>query len=551
MAVRLCNENLSKVPANFSVPQYDRSQVTSGILHIGPSNFFCSHFAVFADRLLANQFKAGLPLTWGVTAVSMKTARARDELAPQDFLYTLSGRGKGIEEAHVIGSVRDILVAQENPQNVLAAALDPNTKVISLTVTQKGYYYSPDGGIDFNDADIKADLAAADGAERTAIGLIGTVLKERRRLGMAPPTIVSLDNFPNNGGTLRAAVKGYLGEKHPDVLEWFDRYVEFPVTMVDRITPGITEEHKFHVAGKGVDDAHAIKAEPMPGMAFVLQDKVSRDPATGKPVDFPDFASVGALVRESVEPYELLKLRSLNGAHFFAGCTAHNMGYKYMHEAIQDPLVRDAVKVFWHEVRQTLLPTEGVDQMEFFKGLLLRLENDKIQDPLTRLARNGSQDKVRPRIVDPLRETMHRSDMTHGSFTFALASWIEYLKDLDEDGYVKGSPRFDDKGNPIDPNDKKAALSGLLTQVTPDLTDASSILIRDDLRFNGVGRSAVVQEEVQNFLVSFKEKGIRATLDAYMTERGPMPLGFDDADNDNLDAAPLVVGADAPKPTQP
>lgn len=551
MAVRLCNENLNQVPAFFSVPSYDRSQVTSGILHIGPSNFFRAHLAVYADRLLEQQHKAGQPLTWGITAVSMKTSHVRDDIAPQDFLYTLSGRGKGIEEANVIGSVRDILVAQENPQNVLAAALDPNIKVVSLTVTQKGYYYSPNGGIDFNDAEIKADLAAADGEEKTAIGLIVTMLKERRRLGIAPPTIVSLDNFPNNGGTLRAAVRGYAEEKYPKLLEWFDKYVEFPVTMVDRITPGKTEEHVFHVAAKGLNDAHPVKAEPMPGMAFVIQNKVSRDPATGEAVAFPDFESVGALVRESVEPYELLKLRSLNGAHFFAGCTAHNLGHKYMHEAIQDPLVRSAVKVFWSEVKQTLLPTEGVDQMEFFKGLLLRLENDKIQDPLTRLARNGSQDKVRPRIVDPLREMMHRSDMTHGSFTFALASWIEYLKDLDADGYVKGSPRFDDKGKPIEPNDKKAALSGLLTQVTPDLTDPASILVREDLRFNGVGSSAMVQEEVQSFLVSFKENGVRATLENYIMTRGPAPVGFDDADNDNLNDFQLVAGGEEPRPTQP
>jgi mannitol 2-dehydrogenase len=525
MAVRLCNENLSEVNSNFfRVPAYDRSNVTSGILHVGPSAFFRAHLAVYADDLLHQQQKAGQPLTWGITAVSMKSSDVRDDIAQQDFLYTLTSKGKDHLNGRVIGSIRDILVAKENPEAVLEAAADPAIKVISLTVTQKGYYYDAEKGFDFNHPDIQACLNE-NSESMSSIGLIVSSLMLRRDRGIAPPTILSCDNFAGNGTVLRNAVLAYAQAKakdrpeFADLHDWIAQNVAFPNNMVDRITPSKSAEHIDFVKSMGVQDARPVEAEPMPNLPFVIENLVSVDPVTNQPVDAPDFGSVGALMGERVSPYENLKLRSLNGAHMALGCIGHLMGNKYSHEAMQDPDIRRFIVGFMAEVGQTLSETPGVDQNEYRADLLRRLDNDQICDPLTRLARNGSQ-KVETRFLNTLRDCVANEGYSHGHLTFSIAAWIEYMKRMDSAGKLAD-------------NDQNAIIKNLHKLVSEATTNPAALFAEKSIFSTDMAGRADIIAEVQGHLESIQANGIQGALQKFLETRGPVTGMHHAADNDD------------------
>lgn len=555
MAIRLCNENLDQVPQFFSVPTYNRADLKATILHIGPSGFSRSHIIPFADDLNERQHLAGERPTHGVIAVSMRHSDVHDDLVSQDYLYTLMSEGKGVTKGRVVKSLMDVMVARDNPQAVVAAAANPDIEVISATVTQAGYYFHKDQGVDFDHPDIKADLERS-GEATSTIGLIYAALEQRFRDGTLPPTILSCDNLKNNGTRLRNAVLAFAQVKSPEVKDWIETNVAFPNTMVDRITPGVSKKHIAAVHNLGVIDARPVEAEPRPGLSFVIQNIVSKNPVTQEPVHFPAFDALDTIVvAEEVANYELLKLRSLNGAHMALGCVAHVLGYKYAHESMQDPMVRTFIKGFMAETGQTLPHTEGVDQHVYRTDIVGRLDNDQIQDPLTRLARNGSVDKVKERLAEPLHEALNNESFKHDYLAFAFASWIEYMKTLDSEGYLRGVRSFDAEGKPLDPdspdhvrgtprfdasngkidaNDKNAGDIGLLNQVRSDMVDVAPIFSLPDLDLNGLGGHEMTQPTINAHLVAIQQKGFRQALADFLETH---PSMFIEEANDNVDPA--------------
>lgn len=562
MAVRLCNENLSKVPGFFSVPGYNRADVKSTILHIGPSGFSRSHIIPFADDLNEKQHRAGQRPTHGVIAVSMRHADVYDDLAPQDFLYTLTSKGKGLTEYRVVKSLMDVLVAPQNPQLIVETAASPDIEVISLTVTQAGYYFSAnkDEHVNFDAPEIKADLENSLEAT-SSIGLIAAALDLRRQRGILPPTILSCDNLKHNGTRLRNAVIAFAQKKSPDLAAWIEKNVAFPNTMVDRITPGKSAKQISAVAALGVLDNRPVEAEPLPGMPFVIEGVVSKDPATGEPVNFPDFASVGAIITKEVAPYESLKLGTVNGAHMALGCAGHVLGEAFADEAMHKEPLRSFIKGFMAEVGQTLSHTEGVDQNQYRHDVERRIDNDQMKDPLTRLARNGSEDKVKSRLAEPLHDALKNPSLKHEHLAFAFASWIQYLKTLDKDGYLKGVKYYDETGRSIDPetctretvryiknddklvkadpNDKKAADIGLLdgTHIKADTVDVGPLFSLSKLDLNGLGKHPHAQSVINKQLVAIHEKGFAQALADFVDEH---PGAFLQEDNDNNGGQPDI-----------
>lgn len=436
--MHLSNETLGAFGSEIQVPKYDRSEISTGIIHLGPSHFSRAHLFKYIDDIL------GTDPRWGVTAISLRTAEARDALQGQDYLYSLtekSSQEKSSQESRtrIIGSLQKIIVAPEEPQEALNAFLNPDVKLVTLTVTQAGYYYDPSTQLlDFEHEDIKKCMCPSD-EPNTAVGYLVAAMEKRKELGLPPLTIMSCDNLPGNGTILRNVVLSYAAAKSRDLREYIEDNVSFPSNMVDRIVPSTTlEEKRLSSAAGGVEEAWPVYTEPF--CQFVIEDNFAGD--------VPNFPGVGALVRENVSPFELMKIRMLNGGHMALGYVGKLAGYEYAHEAMQDENIARFINDFMTETKETLLPVEGVNLEEYQATLIERISEPEMKDELVRLPRDATTGKLERRIIEPLEDAIgHGKDYTHLAFTVAAA--VQYLKGID------------DAGNVFDIDDKKAVENGL------------------------------------------------------------------------------------------
>ncbi|MDB5491536.1 MAG: hypothetical protein JWO78_1385 [Micavibrio sp.] len=447
--VNLTQNSLSSLSDNITVPGYDRNRVTTGIVHIGPSAFFRGHLAVYVDDLL-NQGATDL----GICAVSLKTNNVSNALKSQDCLYTVVEQSAQGKQARVIGSVKEIIVARDNPQVVLQKMASPETKLVTMTVTQGGYYYK-NGNLDFDHEDIKADLTKADEPSST-VGFIVKALEMRMQAGIKPFAVMSCDNLPNNSFVLRNVVLAYAAQKSPELRDWIANEVPFPSTMVDRIVPKTTPENvDQHKQEFGYGDAWPIYTESF--RQLVIENVPAEFP-------FPDFSKAGALHTEDVGVFELMKIRLLNGTHMALGMIGRMAGYTYSHEAIRDPAIRSFIKGMMDEMTQTLNPVKGVDLEAYKATIITRLESEYMKDELARLARNGV-DKMDSRFLSPLRDALSRQTPCE-RLVFAAASWIEYLK--------RAGPGFDIQ-------DEKAVNGALPEKARASGSTGSAILANKDI----------------------------------------------------------------------
>lgn len=414
--MKLNEANLGNLPKEVLLPKYDRSEVTSGIVHIGPSHFARGHIFKYIDDVLEHD------PNWGIVAISLKSPEARNALIEQDYIYSLVEESAEGASRRVIGSLQDIIVAQENPRKALEALANPNIKLVTITVTQDGYGHDPaTNQLDFNRADIKACLSAMD-EPSTAVGYLVAAIDARRKAGAPPLTIMSCDNIPGNGIVLRNVVLAYAAEKSPELRRYIEDNIKFPSTMVDRIVPKTTESNILRSQFKGIFDAWPIVTEKF--CQWVIEDDFSGE--------MPDLRAAGANITHDVTNFELMKIRMLNGAHMALGCVGRLAGYSYVHEAMESPHVSKFVDGFMSEASHTLKPIEGVDYNAYKYELLQRLKNPNMPDELVRLARNGTQ-KLNGRILDPLKSAMTLgTESKH--LAFATAAWIQYLKGKDLNG---------------------------------------------------------------------------------------------------------------------
>ncbi|HXD35960.1 MAG TPA: mannitol dehydrogenase family protein, partial [Rhodanobacter sp.] len=175
-AARLSAAALPTLPATVIRPSYDLAAVRIGIVHLGPGAFHRAHQAVYVDDLLAEH------PDWGICGVSLHSAGVRDALRPQDGLYTLALLGEQTS-LRVIGAIRELLVASEDQAAVLARLAEPAVKLVTLTITEKGYCLAGED-LDLAHPDIAHDLAMPQ-APRSAIGYVVAGLRERRARGIA------------------------------------------------------------------------------------------------------------------------------------------------------------------------------------------------------------------------------------------------------------------------------------------------------------------------------------------------------------------------------
>ena len=427
-------------------PDYDRSAITTGIVHIGVGGFHRAHQAMYIDRLMREGLKSGAPgstgpgapgtcLDWGICGVGLLPgdARMRDALASQDHTYTLTLKHPdGHHESSVIGSIHDYLFAPDDPEAVLRLMAAPATRIVSLTVTEGGYNIDDATGAFRAEPDGARHDAAHPHEPSTAFGYIVEALRRRREAGIIPFTVMSCDNLPGNGRIARTAVVGQAAMSDPALATWIDEHVSFPNCMVDRITPQTTPEDIAEVRSElGIEDAWPVVCEPF--TQWVLEDDF--------PAGRPPFERVGVQMVEDVVPYELMKLRLLNASHQGLGHWGRLLGMTYGHEAAGDADVAAWVRAFLErEALPRLLPVPGIDLAEYVDTLFERFTNASIADTLERLAFFGPSGM--PKFVLP---TVRDNLAAGGSIRLGAAlcaAWSLGVLGTDENG--RPIPRVDD-----------------------------------------------------------------------------------------------------------
>jgi mannitol 2-dehydrogenase len=425
--VPLSDATLPLHSPRIDVPTYDRSALQPGVVHIGAGNFHRAHQAVYFDDLA----RSGISDEWGVTGVSLRSRDVKDVLSAQDGLYTVVQRGHDHQTARVVGSIASYHYAPNDSAAVRVALADPQTRIVSLTITGNGYYLDPvTAEFDAAHPDVRADLVASN-CFVTAWAYLAEALDRRRRAGTAPFTVVCCDNIPGNTQAARTALVSFAALTDPGLARWIDRYVAFPSTMVDRITPQTSDsERQFVEHTFGVADKWPVLTEPH--CQWVIEDTFSH----GR----PPLDEVGAQFVADVSDHKLVKTRLLNGTHIAIACLATLAGYQRTDEAMRNDVIFDYVEQLMRDEIQPLLPAvPGMNTPGYRNTLLTRLSNPRMSDQLSRLARRGST-KMSSFLLPSLQEAIAQG-RPHNLLMLAVAGWARYLRGYDLKG---GKIRIDD-----------------------------------------------------------------------------------------------------------
>jgi fructuronate reductase len=384
--------------------------VTIGVVHLGPGAFHRAHQAFYFDQLLARDPR------WGICAVSLKSPGVRDALEPQDGLYTLAQLDQETT-FRIIGSIVEVLVAPEDPPAVFARLAAPMTRMVTLTVTEKGYCLSADGGLDETHPDIIHDLANPR-EPVSSIGYLVEGLRRRFAIGLSPYAVVACDNLADNGWRLKAAVTAFAAKIDPELAAWIEAEGRFPRTMVDSITPATDDALRARVeAATGLSDAWPIQREAF--TQWVVEDVLG--------VDAPDLAGVGVTLTDDVRGFERAKLRLLNGVHSTLAYAGILRGHQTVFEAMNDPvLAKLAGDLMTLDIIPTLSAPRGLDLAVYADAILRRFRNPEIRHQLAQIAWDGSQ-KLPFRILGTLRETLE-AGRPLDRLVIPLAAWMQFVR---------------------------------------------------------------------------------------------------------------------------
>ncbi len=414
--IRLNDANLRYLPVDVARPRYDRANVRTGIVHLGLGAFHRAHQAEFTDDCL----NAG-ETNWGIAAASLRNPNTRDALAPQDGLYTLALRENDDQVLRVIGAINQTFVAPEDPGALLAVMADPAVRIVSLTVTEKGYTANiADGGLQLDDPGVQHDLAHPH-SPRTALGFVAQALAMRRAAGNRPFTLLSCDNLPDNGHFLHRVLAQFAASRDADFGRYVTDTVACPSCMVDRIVPATTDADRDMVAARlGMRDACPVMAEPF--FQWVIEDRF--------PTGRPEWERAGVVFANGIGPYEAMKLRLLNGAHSTIAAMGRISGHATVADAFGNPVIRAFIAAYWAEVAPTI--AQGTDVAGYTARLVTRFDNTALHHKTAQIATDGSL-KVPQRIVAPLRDLIAMGRPTP-MLCFALAAWIRSCQGWDEAG---------------------------------------------------------------------------------------------------------------------
>jgi mannitol 2-dehydrogenase len=488
---RLSASTYAALPPQVGRPAYDRSKVTTGIVHFGVGGFHRAHQAMYIDRLM----ERGEALDWGICGVGAPPPDRRivDTLTAQDGLYTLVVKHPdGHREPRVVGSIVEMLFAPDDPQAVVDRLADPRIRIVSLTITEGGYLVNQvTGEFDADDPAIRADLEEG-AAPRTVFGYVVAGLAARRAAGQTPFTVMSCDNLPGNGDVARRMMTAFARLKDPDLADWMDEHVQFPNGMVDRITPVTAPEDIDRLAHEfGVQDGWPVVCEPF--TQWVLEDHFTG----GR----PPFEDAGVQLVDDVVPYELMKLRLLNASHQALCYLGYLSGYRYAHEVCQDPLFVDFLLGYMEREGSPTLPeVPGVDLDAYRHQLIERFANPEVRDTLARLCAESS-DRI-PKWLVPVINRNLEADGEIDRSALVVASWARYAEGVDE------------QGNPIEVVDR---IKDRVMAAAARQGDDPLAFLHDKDLFGGLADDARFAEAFTEALAALHGTGARETLQSWST----------------------------------
>lgn len=424
MSKRLSLSTYEQLPEHVTRPKYDIADHKAGIVHIGIGAFHRGHQAVFTDDAIANS--GG---DWRIVGVSLRSASVSEQMNPQGGLYTVTAKSKQQQDTRLIGAIEKVIVAPQNQAEVLALLASSDIKVLTLTVTEKGYHYNMAAhALAEENADIQHDIAhptspvSMPGYIVAACVMRMNKVKENNKL-----SIVSCDNLPENGEVTRKVVSDLAAKISPELVAWIETNVSFSSSMVDRIVPAVTEQNKASMCAKlGMVDEAMIETEIF--KQWVIEDNFC--------TPIPDWQSAGVLIVDKVESYEKLKLRTLNGSHSALAYMGVLLGYEWIHQAIADPLLLNAIqRLMKQETGPSLIAPSALDLPVYQQAIIERFQNDEIAYATQQVAMDGSQ-KMIQRILAPIADNIAngKDDSSYSVMLAVVAAWMLYLRGKDEAG---------------------------------------------------------------------------------------------------------------------
>jgi fructuronate reductase len=421
--MKLSNATLADLPASVARPDYDRRAVTAGIVHIGPGAFHRAHQAAYVDAILAQDPR------WAISAVALNSTGVSDALGPQDGLYTLALLDAATEH-RVIGSIVELLTAHRRDA-VLSRIAAPTTRLVTTTVTEKGYHLDATGGLNLDHPAIVRELTGAEPS--TLSGWLVAGLAARRASGGGAITLMSCDNLADNGHRFRRAIRDLAAARDPDLAAWIDDHVRFPSTMVDSITPATDDALRASVqVATGLEDAWPIQREAF--AQWVIEDDFAgeRPPLDLAAVQFT----------RDVRGFENAKLRLLNGAHSTLAYVGSLLGLGTVRDAMGDAaLAGFAERLMRDDIAPSIVPPAEMDLSAYIDGVLRRFANPAIAHQLAQIAWDGSL-KLPYRLLDTIRDA--RADgRSVARLAVPIAAWFRFIEQRARTGEPLVDPRAD------------------------------------------------------------------------------------------------------------
>jgi len=391
-----------------------------GIVHLGIGNFHRAHEAVYTEEAMV---AAGG--SWGICGVTLQgDVRKRDALMHQNGLYTVLERGPQGVKPIVIRALREVLALPHDRIRLFTLLTRSGTRIVSLTVTEKGYCRDPEtGDVNLFHPGIALDLAQPEGPT-TVPGILVEALRLRRHAGVAPFTVLSCDNLSHNGAALRQVVCSFAAQRDAALAEWIAQEVSFPSTMVDRIVPATTDDDRQAVS----TSLHLLDMVPVPCEPFrqwVVEDRF--------PSGRPAWERVGVQMVDDVTPFELAKLRMLNGAHSAIAYLSMLAGLVTVDQAIAYPPMQAFIRsMMTDEIAPTLSMPLGFDLNAYRDALLERFANPQLKHRCAQIAMDGSQ-KIPPRILATIAHRLQQDENIQ-ALTMTVAAWLVFLQGHAENG---------------------------------------------------------------------------------------------------------------------
>jgi fructuronate reductase len=481
---RLSRDTLARLPYTVRRPEFDARCIATGIVHLGIGAFARAHLARYTQPLLADDPR------WGILGVSLRSAVTRDALAPQDWLYTCVDRDGSGERLTAMASLTGVLVAPEDPGAVVVRLADPAVRIVTLSVTEKGYHrLAAQGALDEDDVSIRHDLAHPD-MPRTVPGLLVTAIRARRDAGVPPFTVLCLDNLPENGDSTRRVVARFAELIDPALGRRVADDVAFPNCMVDRIVPATTDADRQRIdALSGVHDAWPVVCEPF--SQWVIEDRF--------PLGRPLWERTGAELVDDVRPYETMKLRLLNGSHSCIAYLGQLAGWQTVAEAIAEPALASFIDALMQEVATTLRVPVSVDLAAYRRAMLARFGNLALRHRTAQIAMDGSQ-KLPQRLFATAQDRLAQG-LGAPCTALGTAAWLRFLHERSDDGSLLT----------VDDPKKETLLRAVGASSNPHSL-CEAIFAMHDVVPPGLANSNRFRNEVLAALEELTAYGVRKTL---------------------------------------